>query len=198
MKKKTKWLIVVCAVVLLAAGWTWRYISMNMYWKSTIPAEYTETVFSLGETVTFGKDIFLPEGFALCANDLTIVDYQSYIEDNNITLEREPQSPPDRLAVIEITLSNVCDEEKSISLIQFPLYGIDAQFSSSIELIAASNPVLGGNFGVTLRPGEAYDFVLVYEIRDEYLDYHTRNNFDSYELYLLTTVYPSRQMIKVQ
>lgn len=30
------------------------------------------------------------------------------------------------------------------------------------------------------------------------LDYHTRNNFDSYELYLTTTVYPSRQMIKVQ
>ena len=76
--------------------------------------------------------------------------------------------------------------------------GIDALFSSNLDLIAAANPILGGNVGVTLRPGESCDFVLDYELRDEYLSRYTWNNFDSYALYLTTTVYPSQQEIKVQ
>lgn len=198
MKKNTKWILIICAAFLLIAGWTWRYISLNAYWESTIPAEYTETVFSIGETVTFGKDMFLPEGLTLCANSFTTVDYNSYIADNNISFERTPANPPDKLALVEITLSNVCDADKSIGLLEFSLHGIDALFSSNMELVAAANPILGGNVGVTLRPGEAYDFVLVYEIRDEYLSRHTWNNFDSYALYLTTTVYPAQQKIRVQ
>lgn len=198
MKKNTKWILIICAVFLLIAGWTWRYISLNEFWKSTIPDEYTKTVFSIGETVTFGKDIFLPEGFALRANDFTTVDYNDYLADNNIFLERTPTNPPDKLALIGITLSNVGSEEKGIGLMDFSLHGIDAFFSANLDLLAASNPILGGNVGVTLRPGESCDFVLVYEIRDEYLSRHTWNNFDSYALYLTTTVYPAQQEIKIQ
>lgn len=198
MKKSTKRILVICAAFLMVVGWTWRYISLNEYWESTIPAEYTKTVFSIGETVTFEKDIFLPEGFALRANSFTTVDYNAYLADNNISLERTPTNPPDRLALVGITLSNVCDEEKGIGLMDFSLHGIDALFSSNLDLIAAANPILGGNVGVTLRPGESCDFVLVYELRDEYLSRHTWNNFDSYALYLTTTVYPSQQEIKVQ
>ena len=67
-----------------------------------------------------------------------------------------------------------------------------------MELIAASNPILNGEVGVTLRPGESCDFILVYEIRDEYLSAYTWKNFESYDLYLRTTVYPHLQEIKVQ
>lgn len=198
MKKNTKWILIICAAFLLIAGWTWRYISLNAYWESTIPAEYTETVFSIGETVTFGKDIFLPEGFALRANNFTTVDYNDYLADNNISLESTPNNPPDKLALVEVTLSNACDIDKSINLSEFSLHGIDFLFSSNMELLAAANPILGGNIGVTLRPEESCDFVLVYELRDEYLSRHTWNNFDSYALYLTTTIYPARQEIKVQ
>ena len=47
MKKNTKWLIVVCAVVLMSAVWNYRYIVLNMYWKSTSAAEYTQTALAL-------------------------------------------------------------------------------------------------------------------------------------------------------
>lgn len=198
MKKSTKRLLVICAILLLTAGWTWRYVSLNAFWKSTIPDEYTETVCSIGETVTFGEDIFLPDGYAMCVNQFATVDYDVYLEENQIVLDKEPSMPPDKLAIVNVTLSNVGEADKSISLLEFSLHGIDAYFSFSMELIAASNPILNGEVGVTLRPGESCDFILVYEIRDKYLSAYTWKNFESYDLYLRTTVYPHLQEIKVQ
>ena len=75
MKKTTKWILIIVIAILLVSVWSWRYISLNEYWESTIPEEYSETVFSIGETVVFGEDIFLPEGYALCVNSIDLQDY---------------------------------------------------------------------------------------------------------------------------
>lgn len=198
MKKTTKWILITSIAILLVSVWTWRYVSLNEYWESTIPKEYSETVFSIGETVVFGEDIFLPEGYALCVNSIDLQDYPEFLAENQITLENEQSRPPAKLALVNITLSNIGEKEEGISLLEFSLHGLDEYFSFNAELLAAINPVLQGNVGIILRPGESYDFVLVYEIRDEYLSHYTREHFDTYELYLTTTVYPSKQEIKVQ
>ena len=198
MKKTTKWILIIVIAILLVSVWSWRYISLNEYWESTIPEEYSETVFSIGETVVFGEDIFLPEGYALCVNSFDLKDYSEFLAENQITLENEQSRPPARLALVNITLSNFGDKEEGISLLEFSLHGLDEYFSFNAELLTAINPVLQGSIGIILRPSETYDFVLVYEIRDEYLSQYTQEHFDAYDLYLSTTVYPSKQEIKIQ
>lgn len=198
MKKTTKWILITSIAILLVAGWTWRYISLNEYWESTIPEEYSESVFCIGQTVEFGEDIFLPESYALCVNGLTFKRYDEFLLENQITLENEPSHPPDKLALVNVTLSNIGNKEEGINLLDFSLHGLDEYFSFNAELLAAINPILHGNVGVILRPGETCDFILVYEIRDEYLSQHTKEHWESYDLYLTTTVYPSKREIKVQ
>lgn len=201
MKKKI--LCVAAAVaVLLAGAWIWRYISLNRYWESTIPDNYVTEEYAIGDTVAFGDNNIVykvkADGYALRVDDFRICEYTDFIEENDITPDLRFFTPPERVALVSVTLFNESNAaEDPVDLLNFSLFGVDQEPCPVSSLTAAMNPVLQGGTSIRLRVGEEYSFVLVYSARKD--DFSAVwNNLEDYDLYFRVTSYPVTQDVKVQ
>lgn len=200
MKKR-----IICAAVVLAlaAAWVWRYVSLNNYWKSTIPDNYVTERYAIGDTVAFEDNNIQykvqAEGYSLRVDGFQIADYETYMAENHITLEPKHPNPPDKIALVTVTLFNEGNtEEIPINFADFALYGIDQMFSLDYTLTPAMNPVLQGYTGTRLQAGGEHQFVLVYAIYKMYLSNSTWANLDGYDMYFRVTAYPETKEVKVQ
>lgn len=198
MKKKRR---LILFVVLLAAAvcWFWRYRSLNTYYQS-LSTQQT-VCYPMGEKVPFGEDYLEKDmnaaGYYIQVNRFEILSYEEYTATLDAPLSRRGD-PPERIAMVYITLYNEDSTQDGVMLTELTLHGVDSLSSLDWDALLASNPVLEGSFGISLVPGASYDLVLPYSLFESSYSIYTWNHLEDYEFFLRITAFPTAKDLAVQ
>lgn len=174
MKKARKW-IAALLVLVLAAGWFWRYTTMNAYYNSFV-TEPRRNIYQIGEEASFN------DGYSLLVNRFEIVDYDAYFAAEGLP---EPVgSHPEKLALVYVTLENVDSDAEGVMLTNLDLVGVDNNAPCDWDVLTAANPILEGNYGSHLDKGVACDLVLPFSLWRDRWGGATWRHFGQYSLFL--------------
>lgn len=195
--KKRRVILFCAAAILLAGGWSWRYVSLNEYYNAL--SQETREVFALGDVVPFGEDYMTKgvsaDGYSLRADRFEIVDYADYAA--GLGVEQE-DGAPEKLALVYITLFNEDNDGGGIALTAFQLHGMDNYVGLSWDMLTAANPELGDNYGIALSPGTEYELVIPFELDSALFGADTWRHLEDYTFYFQITAYPTEKDIRVQ
>lgn len=196
---KRKHMALLTVALLLLAGWTFRYATMNAYYDSL--TTNSKEIYSIGDIVPFENDMgemrVNLNGYAVKVEHFEILDTQEYIQSlgrkaNEFSIAGE------KVALVYMTLSNANSDAEGVMLTDFRLRGIDNIMNMDRDLLAAANPVLQGNYGIRLSPGTTNDLVLPYILQGKYFGAWTWKHIENYKMYLVMTVSPTEKVIQVQ
>ena len=193
--KKRVFLIVIFCV--LAIAWIIRYVSLNHYWRTVRPLE-KRVIYQVGEEVPFGDNLMVSphkyaRGASITINRVQILDYQTFMEENQIEQRRSPNRKAKLVIVLDATFKNE-GETVTIDLTDYYLHGIDQYYTTSFDIVESLN----NGLLVELQAGEEFDAILAYPISEYSLSRGTWKNFDEYSLYLMATIRPELREIQIQ
>lgn len=188
MKKVLRLILIATVLVLLAVGWTWRYVTLNNYYNDLDNRDYQ--LYQAGDLVPFeddGNDMDTDlNGYYIRVDGYEIRDYQDYLEDTAISLP-ESDTAPDKLALITVTLVNETCAPNPIMATDMMLRGVDSVMPMDWDVLVQANPILGGNTGIALNPGTECHLILPYGLRKDRFDGSTWRNINKYKLFLQVT-----------
>jgi len=195
---KRRYIIIPIIVLLLAVGWSWRYITMNAYYDSFVNQE--KVIFKVGEKVPFEDDQYNKKslnGYSIQVNHFEVQDFYTYAESIGFAMD-DHYYPGEKVALVSITLFNDNSDAEGVMLTDYNLYGVDQIINMDWDLLIAANPILEGNYGITLLHGTECNLILPYKMQKEFFGSWTWNHFDDYDLFLKLTSYPTEKLIQVQ
>lgn len=197
MKRQKKVILLCTVALLLAAAWTWRYITLNQYFQSLSKRQIAE--YALGETVEFGTDFIedgiSAEGCTIQVEHFEIADYESYLKkigyiDDNVGRR------PEKLALVTIVLT--CGEKPAdIFLPEFCIHGIDTIATVDDSLISPVNGFPEYMNAVYLEPGRSYRLTLPYPLHSYLFGSDTWKNMDKYTFWFRATSYLTEKDIRL-
>lgn len=197
---KKRYIVLVITLLLVAAGWIWRYNSLNKYYKD-ISADTKKVIYDIGDVVPFEDDRMegwkQANGYSLKVDRFEIVDSQDFIDMVGF-IPNDAYFPCEKIAVVYITLFNEESDAAGIMLTELSLYGIDQVLNLNWDLLLAANPILEGNMGIKLAHNSECSLILPFSLFEKYFSGATWNNIDDYELFLELTIYPAQKKVKVQ
>lgn len=188
MKKRVRLILVIAVVLLLATGWTWRYITLNQYYDGLDNGDYQ--LFQTGELVPFendgnDKDTDL-NGYHIRADSYEIRDFEEYVQQTGITPTKIKETP-DKLVLVSVTLVNESDNPNPVILTEMKLHGVDSVTFMSAEMLTKVNPILEGDIGIALSPETECQLILPFGLYEQSYSRRTWRNIVDYQLYLQVT-----------
>lgn len=188
MKKRIRLIALLAVILLLAAAWTWRYVTLNRYYDDLDNGDYR--LYQTGELVPFeddGNDLYTDlNGYSIRVDKYEIRDYKAYLADAQLEVSREG-ADPDKLVLVYITLVNESCDLDPVALTDLSLRGVDTLISMDRDVLTAANPALGGYTSIALEAGTECQLVLPYMLWERNFGGSTWRNLDDYELYLQVT-----------
>lgn len=196
---KRKHIIVLTLALLLVAGWTWRYVTMNAYYDSLVTTQ--KETYRIGDMVPFEDDLgewkTNLNGYSVRVDKFEVQDFDAYAKSIDFKPD-ESYIPGERVALLYITLFNADSDAEGVMITDFQLRGVDTIIYLDWDLLTAANPILGESYGIKLSPGTQCSIVLPYKLQKEYFGSWTWNRFVDYKLYFRVTVHPTEKIIEVQ
>lgn len=196
--KKHKKLIIAIVLILLAAAWIWRYITMNKYYDDLDNGDYK--LYQMGEMVPFENDgldsnIDL-SGCYIQATGFELQNCDALLNETGLILSSK-YIKPEKLALVNITLKNDSSDEKLLTLMKIGLHGVDTNVTMNGELLCGLNPRLNGRTSISLSPGEVCTLVLPYDIYRSQFGSSTWRNIEEYKFLLKVTTALTQKEILV-
>lgn len=187
---------VLAVVVLLVIGWYLRFSSLNrFYWE--LSGQKTE-VYDAHETVWFEDDYLDKDlqanGYGIQVDDFTIEDYQAYMNANQFPIPEE-ENPPQRIALVTVTLYNRDSVAQGVMLPEMMLHGVDSYSNMDRDLLYAANPILNGKPGINLKQGREHTLILPFPLFEKLYNGTTWKTMDKHEFFLRITYYPTAKDI---
>lgn len=189
MKKK---FLLPVVLLLLAAGWCWRYAAVNARYRQQYPPNAVE-VYGIGQAVPFGDDFIdyesTGEGYSLRADGYEVISMEE-------AMERWPQSrdmelvDAEKLVIVHVTLFNESGEG-GIILTDLDMHATSVPMFMEWNLLTAANPVLEGNNGIILAPGTSYQLELPFSLVSRHFGGISWRNIEDRTFYLQLTAYPT-------
>ena len=166
MKKLVKLTAAAAAVLVLASAWYWRYDGINRYYQDYAGLGYESC--EIGETLCFGDDYIdtglRALGYSIAAEGFDIVEYEAVAEELGYTATMI--EPPERVAIVEVTLKNDGSTDPGVMLPELMLHGLDFYTDMNLGLLVELNPVLEGNYGISLPDNSECRLTLPYNLRE--------------------------------
>ena len=198
MKKPVKLTAAAAAVLVLASAWYWRYDGINRYYQDYAGLGYESC--ELGETLCFGDDYIdtglRASGYSIAAEGFDIVEYEAVAEKLGYT--ETLIDPPERLAIVEVTLKNDGSTDPGVMLPELTLHGLDFYTDMNLGLLVELNPVLEGNYGISLPDNSECRLTLPYNLRESQLSKSAWSGLDELSVLLQVTAYPTTKEIVLQ
>lgn len=186
--KKHKKLIIAAVVILLAAAWVWRYVTMNKYYDDLDNGGYK--LYQLGEMVPFEDDGLDSStdlnGCYVRADSFVIKNCDDYLNETGFTLP-DTYIKPEKLALVNITLKNESSEEKPLTLTKIGLHSVDSTVKMNWDLLIAANPRLNGHSVISIAAGEVCSILLPYDLEKARFGSRTWRNIEDSKFYLKVT-----------
>lgn len=192
-----KWLIA-GIVVLLTAGWIWRYVTLNAFYDNLY--EGKRITYQAGEIVPFDDDRYemgvSTDGYSIRVDGFAVMELSEFLASISVP-EDNVYTYPDKVAVVNATLFNEDSVAPGIMLNNFTLHGVDNYAAIDWELVSIANPVLEGtgSYGISLSPGTEYQIVLPFALYEQFFGADTWRHIERYEFYLHATDYPTEKDI---
>lgn len=194
--KKWKWLCILLVIALLAGAWAYRYRTLNQHYEEL--SNVTVETFEVGSEIAFGEDYIdyglTADGYLICVDKFEILDYETFAEAYNSGY-KSTGNVPDKLALITITLKNQGSNDEGIPLTEMELFGLDELIFVDYELLQKLNPVLQGNWGISLADKTEYTLLLPYGLYQDDFSQDTWENIDQYDMYLQITTHPVQKVV---
>lgn len=198
MKKPVKLTAAAAAVLVLASAWYWRYDGINRYYQDYAGLGYESC--ELGETLCFGDgyiDTGLgASGYSIAAEGFKVVEYEDFAKELGYT--ETMIEPPERLAIVEVALKNDGSTDPGVMLPELTLHGLDFYTDMNLGLLVELNPVLEGNYGISLPDNSECRLTLPYNLRESQLSRNAWNRLDELPMLLQVTAYPTTKEIVLQ
>lgn len=196
MKKRTHLLLILTNLGLLTAAWTWRYVTMNRYYDSLDNSNYR--LYTAGEEVPFeddGNDFYTDlNGYYIRVDGYRVVDYSTYLAENNISIDNE--TPPEKLALVQITLINKTCEANPIMLTNMLLHSTDTVIPMDWDVLVKANSILKGNTGISLSRGTECQLILPYQLSKSQFEGSTWRRIEDRKVYLqVTNVLTTKEIV---
>lgn len=198
MKKPVKLTAAAAAVLVLASAWYWRYDGINRYYQDYAGLGYESC--ELGETLCFGDDYIDTglgaSGYSIAAEGFKVVEYEDFAKELGYT--ETMIEPPERLAIVEAALKNDGSTDPGVMLPELTLHGLDFYTDMNLGLLVELNPVLEGNYGISLPDNSECRLTLPYNLRESQLSRNAWNRLDELPMLLQVTAYPTTKEIVLQ
>ena len=198
MKKPVKLTAAAAAVLVLASAWYWRYDGINRYYQDYAGLGYESC--ELGETLCFGDDYIDTglgaSGYSIAAEGFKVVEYEDFAKELGYT--ETMIEPPERLAIVEVALKNDGSSDPGVMLPELTLHGLDFYTDMNLGLLVELNPVLEGNYGISLPDNSECRLTLQYNLRESQLSRNAWNRLDELPMLLQVTAYPTTKEIVLQ
>lgn len=199
-RKRRKKLVIAALFILIISGlWTWRYVSLNEYWR-TEGMIVPKIVYGKGEIVPFEEDILDKytnlNGYSISVEDFKIMELPDYLNTFEISEDSLDSRYRDKIGVVYFTIYNDnCDDH--INLNYLCMHGIDTYIPVDWQLLTLSNPILEGAYGIQIPHHTKCELILPFYIRKDML-YGDWNRLDQCVFYLHITGFPTEKDIQVQ
>ena len=188
MKKWKRPALILTAVAVAAAAWTWRYVTMNRYYDDLDNGGYA--LYQAGELVPFEddyQDMYTSlDGYYIRVDGHEFVDYGTFLDERGLDIPWT-EDDPDKLVLVYITVVNESCDPNPIVLDMMWLCSVDTFMDMDLDVLTAVNPILEGKTGVALQQGEECQLILPYGIRKEQFRVSTWRNIDDCRLTLQVT-----------
>ena len=198
MKKPVKLTAAAAAVLVLASAWYWRYDGINRYYQDYAGLGYESC--ELGETLCFGDDYIDTglgaSGYSIAAEGFKVVEYEDFAKELGYT--ETMIEPPERLAIVEVALKNDGSTDPGVMLPELTLHGLDFYTDMNLGLLVELNPVLEGNYGISLPDNSECRLTLPYNLRESQLPRNAWKRLDELPMLLQVTAYPTTKEIVLQ
>ena len=179
MSRKTRNIVILAAVAVLAGLWIWRYTAINAYYHG-IAGEEERQKYAIGDIVPMSGS---KKGYSIRVDGFEIVEYEDIDPDAFAQSDTFRTGADGRIGLLTITIFNVDSEADGVALNSLVIRGEDSVLNVDWELLTALNPVLGGFYGTSLSPGTEYSFVVPFMLLQRYLP-GAWNHLERYPLYL--------------
>lgn len=198
-KKYFLFLGLILLVVLLAAGWYWRFSNLNRFYWSL--SQQKTQVYNFQEMVWFEDDYLDKDlqanGYGIRVDNFTIQNYQAYMAENDYSVP-EGENPPQKIALVTVTLYNEDSTADGVMLPELMLHGVDSYSNLNWDLLYAANPVLKNKLGIHLEQGRECTLLLPFPLFEKLYSSKTWKTLDDYEFFLRITYYPTAKDIRLQ
>lgn len=199
---RKKWFLLVgglLLLVLLAFGWYWRFSSLNrFYWE--LSQQKTE-VYGSQEMVWF-EDNYLEKdlqanGYGIRVDSFSIENYHEFMSANSYPIP-EGEEPPQRIALVTVTLYNEDSTAPGVMLPELMLHGIDSYSNVDWDVLYMANPILNHKPGIHLEQGRECTLLLPFPLFEKQYNRTTWENMNGYDFFLRTTYYPTAKDIRLE
>ncbi len=84
--------------------------------------------------------------YGICVDNFLIQNYQAFMDENDYPIP-EGENPPQKIALVTVTLYNKDSTADGVMLPELMLHGVDSYSNLNWDLLYAANPVLNNKLG---------------------------------------------------
>ncbi len=189
MKKKKK-IVLLAVFLLIAAAW-----GARVYWFNQEYPDVERKTYALQEEAKFGKDIIdydEMDGYFVTVESSQIYEYADFLTEYGLNDFTE-NYPPERIYLLKVRLRNTNNTETGVNFRDWYIQSNAVHEDINLDLYYEINQI--DTYSVALRENSEKEFLLPYNLREDFFYPSEWENLEDYEMWLTVTWYPTKKML---
>ena len=189
MKKKKK-IVLLAVFLLIAAAW-----GARVYWFNQEYPDVERKTYALQEEAELGKDIIdydEMDGYFVTVESSQIYEYADFLTEYGLNDFTE-RYPPERIYLLKVRLRNTDNTETGVSFRDWYIQSNAVNEDINLDLYYEINQI--DFYTVALRENSEKEFLLPYNLREDFFYPSEWENLEDYEMWLTVTWYPTKKML---
>ena len=189
MKKKKK-IVLLAVFLLIAAAWGAQAYRFNREYP-----DVERKTYALQEETELGKDIIdydEMDGYFVTVESSQIYEYADFLAEYGLNDFMESY-PPERIYLLKVRLRNTNNTETGVNFRDWYIQSNALHEDLNLDLYYEINQI--DFYAVSLRENSEKEFLLPYNLREDFFYPSEWENLEDYEMWLTVTWYPTKKML---
>ena len=189
MKKKKK-IVLLAVFLLIVAAW-----GARVYWVNQKYPDVERKTYAMREEAELGKDIIdcdEMDGYFVTVESSQIYEYADFLAEYGLNDFTE-RYPPERIYLLKVRLRNTDNTETGVSFLDWYIQSNAVHEDINLDLYYEINQI--DVYAVALRENSEKEFLLPYNLREDFFYPSEWENLEDYEMWLTVTWYPTKKML---
>ena len=189
MKKKKK-IVLLAVFLLIAAAWGAQAYRFNREYP-----DVERKTYALQEEAELGQDIIdydEMDGYFVTVESSQIYEYADFLAEYGLNDFMESY-PPERIYLLKVRLRNTNNTETGVNFRDWYIQSNALHEDLNLDLYYEINQI--DFYAVSLRENSEKEFLLPYNLREDFFYPSEWENLEDYEMWLTVTWYPTKKML---
>ena len=188
MKKKKK-IVLLAVFLLIAAAWGAQAYRFNREYP-----DVERKTYALQEEAELGNIIDYDEmdGYFVTVESSQIYEYADFLAEYGLNDFMESY-PPERIYLLKVRLRNTNNTETGVNFRDWYIQSNALHEDLNLDLYYEINQI--DFYAVSLRENSEKEFLLPYNLREDFFYPSEWENLEDYEMWLTVTWYPTKKML---